>query len=298
MSDIVNQVLQNAKPEVLALKNALEEARADSKKIGASLEDAKRRKNDLEIQLLTKALDEKKEDIRALEDAIKTATTTTTAPAPTPKLTLKERIKQLWLKYRGFLLFLIFCVAIGYGIHLLIQSKGAPKQTQQSACLAAGGVFDSKTHLCVVKEQPNYTREEYNPQSSNSTSNSTPSNSNLSGIPDMKWSNGTLSRSYQPQPRDNMVFWEMDPYDHTDAGEAYLTIRDFKEITFNNVSDGEGYVIEILDKNGETIHVFKEHSNNFNDNRWWEVQPGWDQIHFVWTDRNNASNSCMMFARP
>ena len=155
----------------------------------------------------------------------------------------------------------------------------------QKACSDRGGVFNLRTLWC-----------EFPPEDEQTTQN--PSTHNFSTLPSMEWSNETKTRSYTPQQSGDIYFWEMDPYDHTDAGEAYLTIRDFKEITFNNVSDGEGYVIEILDKNGETIHVFKEHSNNFNDNRWWEVQPGWYKIHFVWADPTNASNACMIFARP
>lgn len=117
-------------------------------------------------------------------------------------------------------------------------------------------------------------------------------------IPSMEWTNGKKSRSYQVYDAGTHLEWWMDPYNHLDTGEITLVISDFSEITFNNVSDGDGYIVEILDKTGRTVYIFSQHANHFNNGLWWEVLPEWYTIHIVWTNPNNESNGCVVFARP
>ena len=116
-------------------------------------------------------------------------------------------------------------------------------------------------------------------------------------IPKMKWQNGNAKREYPGVQVGNHFEWWMDQYKHEDIGEVFLKISGFKEITFNSISDGAGYVIEILDANGNMVKTFDEHRNNYNDNLWWSVDKGWETIHIKWTDPQNASNGCVIFAK-
>jgi hypothetical protein len=133
--------------------------------------------------------------------------------------------------------------------------------------------------------------------SSSSGTSSTGTESSTSSIPIMYWNNSTDSREYPGVKVANHYEWWMDGYDHRDVGEVFLDISDYEEITYNNVSDGSGYLIEILDADGKSIYTFVDHSNLFNDDIWFTVKENWQQIHIVWTSKDNESNGCVIFAR-
>ncbi len=117
-------------------------------------------------------------------------------------------------------------------------------------------------------------------------------------IPVMEWTNGKESRSYQVYDAGTHLEWWMDGYNHLDAGEITLEIGDFREISYNSISDGEGYIIEILDEKGESVYTFQQHANLYNDGIWFPVQTGWKTIHITYPNPNNESNGCVIFARP
>jgi hypothetical protein len=117
-------------------------------------------------------------------------------------------------------------------------------------------------------------------------------------IPAMEWTNGGMSRSYPAFDAGTHLEWWMDGYDHGDAGEITLFIGDFSEISYNSVSDGPGYIIEILDVKGESVYTFPKHANSYNDGIWFPVQKGWETIHITYPNPNNESNGCVIFARP
>lgn len=189
------------------------------------------------------------------------------------------------------LLVTVAALAITLGAIKIIEKRSDQRTNEVLAerCRISGGTWSQKAEWCIPPTTSGSDSDMVSPAADSSESQS---------IPNMEWSNGTLSRSYEPVWVTDRYEWWMNGYNHLDAGEVFVPISDFKEVTFNSVADEPGYVIEVLDKNKNTVHVFAQHANNFNDNIWFTVETNWETLHIKWPNPNNQSNGCVVFARP